>query len=765
MQDKELQHLLVQQAKAGDPHALNTLLENSKDYVYAIAFALLKNKEDAEDAMQQALIAVWHSISSLSDPRAFESWLYRVTYTRSLNILKARSNKETILDEDLSDMERAEFMQSELMLPQEYAERGDLKTRLFAIIDTLPPAQRETVVLYYFHEKGVGEIAEIMDCSPGTVKSRLYLARNSIRTEILAQEQRSGEKFFGIAVGIIPLGRFVAESTGRYMLAPHESAQILAAARQAVSYGAAAVEAATATAKTAETAAKVTEAAAKTAETTAKSATATAAKGVATSTLKHTMPFAAKIAIAAAGVAAVASVAGVVIHKELTKPEISEHHAVTVPTMPATTTAPKETQPPEPAADYTEAYRAYLGTLSNRTARVNGYTWQLSNPSIADIVSRPVVFADIMGDDTPEMIVACCSQNEPPQFHAYLNICTFTDGKAEWVYEQESAENGAYLDVMQNTGAHTRQYALFQAEGEKTLYLYLIEGNGFESVVTLRTFSEQDGKLSATDIVRYDVVFDPSGATAPQTNVLGLNGQSISKAECMQTIKNNLQRSSNLLMTNDQGQNVITQLPEVPGEAELNAYPKDFVEHSQQALSSLHTNRAMTFGQAINFLKTGKEQPDYSMLQGTYSQIKNGMTSSTLTIQADGSFTERTEGSSNGYFSQCVCHGQITGLTKTADHTYRFYCTDVRLEHQPGTTGESYYANRGETLSDVHFIDSYFNTEEAFTAYTAGKQPDEMESDDYKTYANWHRTDSSKAVAKTQIFTPENALYNRDINY
>lgn len=246
MKDEQLH--LVRRAKSGDSAALNALLDENKNRVYAIAFALLKNKEDAEDAMQQALITVWHSIQSLENEGAFDNWLYRITYTRSLNIYQTRHNKDMILDRDLGDISQAEFLESELMLPQEYAEKNDLHNRLFAIIDSLSPVQRETVVLHYFHDKGVGEIAEIMGCSTGTVKSRLYLARNSIRTEIEEQERRSGQRFYGFAVGVIPIGRFIAENTARTMLAPQVGAKILLAAQQAALSGGAAAAGAASTA-------------------------------------------------------------------------------------------------------------------------------------------------------------------------------------------------------------------------------------------------------------------------------------------------------------------------------------------------------------------------------------------------------------------------------------------------------------------------------------------------------------------------------------
>ena len=121
MRDDDLQLSLVWQAKNGNAQALNALLDANKGKIYAAAYALLKNREDAEDAMQQALIAVWQNIGKLAAPEAFETWLYRVTYTRSLNILKSRKNNEMVIENDIGDMPQAALLESELMLPHEYA--------------------------------------------------------------------------------------------------------------------------------------------------------------------------------------------------------------------------------------------------------------------------------------------------------------------------------------------------------------------------------------------------------------------------------------------------------------------------------------------------------------------------------------------------------------------------------------------------------------------------------------------------------------------
>ena len=94
---------------------------------------------------------------------------------------------------------------TELLLPEVYAEQEDLSRRLGKIIDSLSDVQRQAVMLFYFDQLSVDEIAQVMECSTGTVKSRLFLARKTIRTEIEEQERKSGQKFYGIA-GIPMLG-------------------------------------------------------------------------------------------------------------------------------------------------------------------------------------------------------------------------------------------------------------------------------------------------------------------------------------------------------------------------------------------------------------------------------------------------------------------------------------------------------------------------------------------------------------------------------
>jgi len=91
-------------------------------------------------------------------------------------------------------------------LPSVYAERDDLRVRLGKIIESLSDVQKQTILLFYFDELKVEEIAYVMGCSVGTVKTRLFLARKTIKTEIEEKERVSGEKFYGISgVPLLPI--------------------------------------------------------------------------------------------------------------------------------------------------------------------------------------------------------------------------------------------------------------------------------------------------------------------------------------------------------------------------------------------------------------------------------------------------------------------------------------------------------------------------------------------------------------------------------
>lgn len=211
MDNKEYQRALVFAAKNGNDKCFEELYKLYYQKIYALALTTLKNADDAEDALQLTFITAWQYLSRLENADAFNTWLQRITLNQCYSILR---RKRVSLSLDTNDEPLAfDETDEELVLPQLYAERSDLSFRLTGIINELSDVQRQSIMLYYFSELSVEEIAAVMGCSEGTVKSRLFLARKAIKTEIEEQERKSGEKFYGIAgLPVLPFGKiFVAQ--------------------------------------------------------------------------------------------------------------------------------------------------------------------------------------------------------------------------------------------------------------------------------------------------------------------------------------------------------------------------------------------------------------------------------------------------------------------------------------------------------------------------------------------------------------------------
>ena len=132
--------------------------------------------------MQLTFLNAWRNLDQLSDPAAFNTWIQVIARNLSTSHLR-KKNFVLLLDAEKDDTP-VDIEDTELLLPEVYAEQEDLSRRLGKIIDSLSDVQRQAVMLFYFDQLSVEEIAQVMECSTGTVKSRLFLARKTIRTEI-----------------------------------------------------------------------------------------------------------------------------------------------------------------------------------------------------------------------------------------------------------------------------------------------------------------------------------------------------------------------------------------------------------------------------------------------------------------------------------------------------------------------------------------------------------------------------------------------------
>lgn len=173
---------LIRRCLTGDVDAFRRLVEPHQDFIYGIALSVLRNREEAEEAAQDALLRIYQGLGSFRGEVPFRSWAYRIAVRVSFNVhRRGRRRRDS---ERVTDPDRIDRMDSgDARTPDVDAEQEEVRRRLGGIIERLPRKLHEVVVLSYLREWSHVEIAEVLEIPEGTVKSRLYLARVRIRKE------------------------------------------------------------------------------------------------------------------------------------------------------------------------------------------------------------------------------------------------------------------------------------------------------------------------------------------------------------------------------------------------------------------------------------------------------------------------------------------------------------------------------------------------------------------------------------------------------
>ena len=187
---------LVSSAKSGNKKSFDKLYELTHNDVWYNCVSLLKDEENAKDIMQETYITAFLKLDILKDEEKFCSWLTAIATNKSKNKLKGKVEYQ-IDDEILI----AETETDELMLPEEYITKTEKRKVLLQIMeDTLSFNQYQTVLMFYFDEMSISEIAQGLEISEGTVKSRLNSSRAKMKTAIEDYENKSGDKLHGVVV-------------------------------------------------------------------------------------------------------------------------------------------------------------------------------------------------------------------------------------------------------------------------------------------------------------------------------------------------------------------------------------------------------------------------------------------------------------------------------------------------------------------------------------------------------------------------------------
>jgi RNA polymerase sigma-70 factor (ECF subfamily) len=172
---------LIQSAQDGDLDAFQQLFDENKHKIYAAAYKYLRNKEDAEDILQETFIKAYQSLEKFrtNEDTNFTSWLLRISINSSIDFIrKNRKMRENHFDSDNID----KISSTHESFDPEHARRlQDVREKIDHVLNSLTVKQRMIFILRHYQQLSTQEIAEYMNCSQGSIKRQLFRAVSAMK--------------------------------------------------------------------------------------------------------------------------------------------------------------------------------------------------------------------------------------------------------------------------------------------------------------------------------------------------------------------------------------------------------------------------------------------------------------------------------------------------------------------------------------------------------------------------------------------------------
>ena len=212
---------LVEKIKKGDNKSFEKLYKLTEREVWFTCISFLKNETTAQDIMQETYITAFLKIQSLEKSSQIRSWLNRIAVNKCKNYLKGKG--EIQLDDEI--FENQAIVDERISIPEEYiSDKAKREIILSIMQEVLSDVQYQTVIMHYFNEMTVDEIAEVFECSRGTVLSRLNYSRAKMKTAIEDYENKSGDKLHGVVV--VPFFTTIFKEEAKSLAVPNSTIKL-----------------------------------------------------------------------------------------------------------------------------------------------------------------------------------------------------------------------------------------------------------------------------------------------------------------------------------------------------------------------------------------------------------------------------------------------------------------------------------------------------------------------------------------------------------
>lgn len=197
---------LVQQSLKGDEEAFKDLFDMSYKVIFFKINKIVMDESSSMDILQNTYIKAFNNLSSLKEPKAFLKWINVIATNETKDFLKKKKDINlSALDSDDGDIFFEIEDESLEFRPEAQADINETKDIINKIIYKLPEAQRMVIMMFYFEELQISEIANILELNENTIKSRLRYAKQAIENDVRTLEKDTGIKLYGFA----PMAFFV----------------------------------------------------------------------------------------------------------------------------------------------------------------------------------------------------------------------------------------------------------------------------------------------------------------------------------------------------------------------------------------------------------------------------------------------------------------------------------------------------------------------------------------------------------------------------
>jgi len=176
----DLDPAIVERARGGDEHSFRVVVETYSRAIYHIAFRYTASRDAAYDLSQEIFLHVYNTLGKYDSERPFEPWFFRVATNFAINWIRKKRLPEVSLDAFEADITPA----VDETPPGEPLEREEEAEKIRAAVATLEEKYRVVVTLRYLEEMSLEEVGEILDLPAGTVKNRLYRAREILKRRL-----------------------------------------------------------------------------------------------------------------------------------------------------------------------------------------------------------------------------------------------------------------------------------------------------------------------------------------------------------------------------------------------------------------------------------------------------------------------------------------------------------------------------------------------------------------------------------------------------